>query len=95
MTIGINRGVITQNNLVINKETRPGRIRKMTTPVTTQGMTQDQGTGTHPEIDMRGEDRGRGARALEIIEIIEIETMLTGIEMSAMGADAEVVTRSP
>ena len=92
MTIENIRGVITQKNTELPKETSPETTREVTTPETTQGKTQGHGIGTHLEIDMRGEDRERGARALETIEI---EVMITGIGMPAMGADAEVVARSP
>ena len=92
MTIENIRGVITQKNTELPKETSPETTREVTTPETTQGKTQGHGIGTHLEIDMRGEDRERGAKALETIEI---EVMITGIGMPAMGADAEVVARSP
>ena len=102
MTIGNSKEATTLKSLVTNIETSLGRIREMTTLVTTQEMTRDQGTGNHPEVDMRKGDRGRGARALEdrgrgvtAPEMVGVVDMITGEVMLAMGADAEKVARRP
>ena len=103
MTTGTN----TETTIGITKETlletSPGKILEtslrtfigetfigVTIPETPQGETQETTLGTSPGTGMKVEDRMKGATALG-----EIEVMMIGEGMPAMGADVERVARSP
>ena len=92
MIIGISKEITTGITTEPLQETSPGTFKGVTIPETPQGETQECSIETHLETDMREEDRKREATALEITEI---EGMITGEGMPAMGADVERVSRSP